>query len=574
VYSGLETYDNRGNIVNDLADSYTLSPDGKTYTFTLKNNLFWQDGKPLTADDVLFTIKTIQNSDYKSPLRANWIDVQTQKLTDTSFSLILKQPYNSFLENCTLKIIPQHIWQNISPENFILSLYNLQPIGSGPFAFGGLTQTKTGFIESMQLNSNRRYYGQASYIAGITFKFFEKNEDVIAAAKQGDIDGFAQGSTDTNLADVQNNISGNWGKNQTFTNYSFLLPRYFAVFLNTQKPSLFSDPNIRKAMTLAIDKTQLIKDVKLLTHTNVSAVDSPILPNFFNYQAPSNIYTFDTTKAEALLDAAGFKADANGVRSKAITKKPSFQFKSYLKVGSAGSEVTQLQACLTKLGDPFKTIIASETPGKYTTLTESAVTEFQKKYLPDAKPTGETGAGTRQELNTLCASPTENSTPLSFTLVTINQPQLTSVANALKKYWEAIGFTVTVNDVSLTDLKPIIKNRSYDALLYGETLGMQPDLYPFWYSAQKQDPGLNLSQYENKDVDKLLQAARQAQDPAIKEQNLEQLQNIILADAPAIFLYNPDYTYFVSSNVKGIDTHKIADPAKRFENIINWYIDT
>ena len=143
TFSGLMMYDNKGNLVPDLAESYIASNDGKNYEFTLKNNIFWHDGQPLTVDDVIFTIKTIQNSDYKSPLRANWIDVDAQKLSDNSFRLVLRSPYNSFLENCTLKIIPKHIWQNISPENFTLSSYNLQPIGSGPFQFVSLDQTNS-----------------------------------------------------------------------------------------------------------------------------------------------------------------------------------------------------------------------------------------------------------------------------------------------------------------------------------------------------------------------------------------------------------------------------------------------
>ncbi|MCX6721401.1 MAG: ABC transporter substrate-binding protein, partial [Candidatus Staskawiczbacteria bacterium] len=133
IYSGLMAYDKNENIANDLVKSYQISEDGKTYTFILKDNLQWQDGMPLTADDVVYTIKTIQNSDYKSPLRANWLNVGVQKISDKSFSFSLSAPYNSFLETCAVKIIPQHIWKNVLPENFTLSAYNLQPIGSGPY---------------------------------------------------------------------------------------------------------------------------------------------------------------------------------------------------------------------------------------------------------------------------------------------------------------------------------------------------------------------------------------------------------------------------------------------------------
>ncbi len=582
VYSGLMTYDKQGNIVPDLAQNYTVSGDGKTYTFNLKNNVFWSDGQPLTASDVVFTVKTIQNSDYNSPLRANWIDVDVQQLSNTSVQFTLKQPYNSFLENCTLKIIPQHIWQNISPENFALSIYNLQPVGSGPFEFSSLQQDKTGFIENLNLQSNRRYYAKPSFISMISFKFFDTMQDLTASANARTIDGFTLSTLDTNEAALGNQINQGWSASSQFSLYPLLIPRYFAVFFNNQTSSIFSDVNVRQALSYATDKSQILQTISGQTHSTITSVDSPILPDFYGYQAPTTTYGFDASKAASLLDASGFKDNGLGQREKAINKKPAFQFTSYLKLGSKGTQVTELQSCLAQLPSAvrytlngnFSDILKNETNGVYGQGTQAAVNEFQKEYLPNLKPTGETGASTRQELNKLCASPTQNSKPLAFTLVTINQPQLVEVANMLKADWANIGVSVTINAVSLTDLKPIIKDRNYDALLYGETLGMQPDLYPFWYSSQKQDPGLNLSSYQNKQVDQLLTDARQTLDPNQKQQDFQQLQNLIIADAPALFLYNPDYIYWVSNKVSGIDTTKIADPAKRFENITSWYIDT
>lgn len=163
---------------------------------------------------------------------------------------------------------------------------------------------------------------------------------------------------------------------------------------------------------------------------------------------------------------------------------------------------------------------------------------------------------------------------MQFTLTTIDQPELVTTANLLKNYWQAIGATVQIKTVKLSDLKDIIKNRSYDALLYGQALGMMPDLYPFWHSTQINDPGLNLAEYQNKTVDKLLKDARENLNDQAKIVDYEKLQDVILADAPALFLYNPSYLYWVSGKIKGIDTIKIVDPAKRFENIQNWYIQT
>ena len=194
--------------------------------------------------------------------------------------------------------------------------------------------------------------------------------------------------------------------------------------------------------------------------------------------------------------------------------------------------------------------------------------------MPGVPATGEVGAGTRKELNARCLAPQNNSVPLQFTLTTINQPQLVATASLLKDYWQKIGAIVQVKTVELSELKDIIKNRSYDALLYGEAFGEMPDLYPFWHSTQINDPWLNLSENQNKKADQLLKDARETLDDSAKIQKYENLQDVILSDAPALFLYNPDYLYWVSGKIKGIDTTKIVDPAKRFENIQNWYVQT
>jgi peptide/nickel transport system substrate-binding protein len=578
IYSGLMTYDKDGKITNDLVKNYQLSADGKTYTFQLKDNLYWQDGLALTADDVIYTIKTIQNSDYKSPLRANWLEVDAEKTSDKSFTLSLNAPYNSFLENCTLKIIPQHIWKNVLPENFALSAYNLQPVGSGPYTLTSLDQAKTGFIKNLGLTANHKYYNKLPYIANIYFQFFSTKEDLIKAANQKTIDGFSITSLDDNQAFAEKQIRQGWNINEKFGVYSFTMPRYFAVFFNTQKSKILSDSLITQALNYSVNKPELIQKISGTFKEKISQVNSPILADYFGYAQPTVNYDFNIDSANKLLDKSGYKDSGNATqgvpRAKTNTKKPAFQFKSYLSSGSKGNEVVELQGCLSRLDDSFKTLLQGETSGKYGKGTEDAVTAFQKKYLPDTPSTGEVGAGTRKKLNELCLVPQDNSLPLKFTLTTINQPQLVQVANLLKDYWQKVGVAADIKVIGLSDLKDTIKNRDYDALLYGEALGSLPDLYPFWHSTQISDPGLNLSEYQNKTVDQLLKDARETQDNQIKETKYEKLQDTVLSDAPALFLYNPDYIYWVSEKVKGIDTTNIVVPAKRFENISSWYVNT
>ncbi len=574
VYSGLMTYDKDGKIVNDLVKNYQVSDNGKIYTFQLKDKLFWQDGVPLTVDDVIYTIKTIQNSDYKSPLRANWLNVDAEKKTNNTLVLTLGTSYNSFLENCTLKILPQHIWGNVLPENFALSPYNLQPVGSGPYTLADLQENSDGFIKAVNLASNHKYYGKLPYISNIDFKFFSNKDELISSANQKLIDGFSVSDIDNNEALAEKNISQGWNSNEKFTIYSLSLPRYFAVFFNNSSSNVLSDNNITKALNYSVNKPELVQNIENTFKGKVSAVDSPILPDYFGYPSPTILYSYNPDAANKLLDKSGYKDLGTGQRTKANNKKPAFQFKNYLSKNSKGNEVIELQGCLSRLDDTFKNLLQKEVSGKYGQGTIDAVVAFQKKYLPGVATTGEVGTGTRQALNKLCFVQQSNSLPLQFTLTTINQPQMVYVANLLKDYWQKVGVTVTIRAMELSELKDVIKNRDYDALLYGEAFGSLPDLYPFWDSTQINDPGLNLSEYQNKIADQLLVDARQATDTQVKAQKYKSLQDTILSSAPALFLYNPAYHYWVSGKVKGIETVKIADPAKRFENIQNWYINT
>ncbi|MGD0577101.1 MAG: ABC transporter substrate-binding protein, partial [Candidatus Staskawiczbacteria bacterium] len=577
VYSGLMTYNKDGKIVTDLAKSYQVSDDGKTYTFQLKDNLFWQDGLPLTADDVIYTIKTIQDSDYKSPLRANWLDVDVEKISDKSLTFSLNAPYNSFLENCTLKIIPAHIWKNILPENFALSGYNLQPIGSGPYILSpsSLNQSGTGVIKSLGLIANSKYYNKPPYISNIYFQFFSNKDDLIKAANQKTIDGFSITSLDDNESLAEKQINQGWSSNEKFDVYSFTMPRYFAVFFNTGNSKILSDSQITQALNYSVDKQDVAQKINDSFKEKTSVVDSPILPGYYGYSEPTVAYDYNVDAANKLLDKSGYVNSGNGApRAKVNNKKPAFQFKSYLSAGSKGNEVVELQGCLSRLDPSFKTLLQGETSGKFGSGTGNALTAFQKKYMPGVSATGETGTATRKELNQLCLVPQANSFPLKFTLTTIDQPQMVQVANLLKDYWQKVGAAVDIKTLPLSDLKDAIKNRDYDALLYGQALGSEPDLYPFWHSTQINDPGLNFSEYQNKNADQLLKDARESLDDNTKSAKYEKLQDTILTDAPALFLYNPDYLYWVSEKVKGVDTTKIVDPAKRFANVTNWYIQT
>ena len=161
----------------------------------------------------------------------------------------------------------------------------------------------------------------------------------------------------------------------------------------------------------------------------------------------------------------------------------------------------------------------------------------------------------------------------TFTITTIDTKENIAVAEKLAEQWERIGIKAEVLTYSRVELQTIIKNYNYEILLYGEIFGRDPDPYPFWHSAQI-DLGLNLAQLANRDVDKLLEDARQLTDQEERAKKYVAFQDILAENLPAIFLYSPTYTYPVYKKVQGLDLIKITLPADRFADISNWYIKT
>ncbi|MDO8436154.1 MAG: ABC transporter substrate-binding protein, partial [bacterium] len=570
IYSGLMKYDGTGKIVPDLVKKYEISEDGRVYEFYLKENLFWSDGQPLTADDVIFTIKAIQNPSLKSPIRPNWIGVKVKKLSDLSLSFELENSSAVFLENTTLKILPKHIWEEVSSQNFPLSIYNLKPVGSGPYKLKELNQDQKGNIKSMELAINPYSAGNRPYISKIILYFFALEDELIKAFNSGEVKGFSL-FTIQKYKDV---------KVKSSSEYHFSLPRYFALFFNPEKANALSENKIRLSLNYATDKKEIIDKVLL---GNGKAVDSPILPEIYGFEEPKKTYGFNPELAKKLLEEAGYTKIENGIRSKVVKKTSAFQFQSSLRLGSQGQEVKELQKCLANppAGGP-DIYPGGEITGIFGAATKKAVIAFQNKYKTEildpqglTQGTGEVLKATRNKLNALCASPIEEKKSLSFSISTVDQPALKDIAQLLKKQWEAIGVQLDINIFDASNPgEEVIKPRNYEILLFGEVLGMIPDPYPFWHSSQTKSPGLNLTNYADKTSDKLLENARETLNEKERKMDLEKFQELLIASAPAVFLYTSDYLYFVSKEIKGIDAKIIADPSKRFNNIENWYIKT
>ena len=164
---------------------------------------------------------------------------------------------------------------------------------------------------------------------------------------------------------------------------------------------------------------------------------------------------------------------------------------------------------------------------------------------------------------------------LEFDLATANVPELRAAAEYLRATWGTMGVLVNVKIFEQGDLSQnIIRPRKYDALLFGEVVGRELDLFAFWHSSQRNDPGLNVAGYANSAADKALESLRQTSEPQKRQELLSAFTAEVTKDIPAVFLYTPDFVYSVPNDIAGVDLGFIETPDDRFLSLPQWHKET
>lgn len=247
-----------------LLDDWKVSDDGRTYTVKLKEGLVWDDERPLTSDDVLFTVQTIQNPDAHSPLSKDWQGIAAERLSQLQLKFSLPTPYVFFTENLKrVRIIPKHIFGAIPIENVRLSEYNLEPVGNGPYKFAQYAKRKDGFVTEYQLAVNEHYVGTRPYIDNFSFKFYATQDELIKDFRLRRVNGF--GSTLPLGSDIQNL--------PRVTTEAVSMPRYYAIFMNAVNNPALKDGNLRDALNMAINKEKMVAE---LFKGRASTIESPL----------------------------------------------------------------------------------------------------------------------------------------------------------------------------------------------------------------------------------------------------------------------------------------------------------
>ncbi len=250
VFAGLTKRDETGSVILDMAEKIDTSNDNLHYDVTIKEDAEFHDGKKVTSDDIIYTISLIQNSLIKSPHKVEFEGVTIEKKTDRELIFSLKKPYPLFMNVLSIGILPKHVWKNLNDDQFSLSDYNINAIGSGPFMISDVKRD-SGIPVSISLKSFKNYTLHRPYLDEINIFAYQNEKYLLQAYDNGDIDRI-HGITPEKVKSLS--IPEN--KIQTS-----LLPRTITIFFNPNKADFLSDKNIRLALNLAINKDSIVKNV-------------------------------------------------------------------------------------------------------------------------------------------------------------------------------------------------------------------------------------------------------------------------------------------------------------------------
>ena len=297
IYSRLVTFEERGIPKLELAETYGISQDGTIYNLTLKQDLKWHDGEPLTTNDILFTINMIRDGEGVVPedIRSFWMGIDVKTISDSTIQFRLPEPFAPFLDYLSFGILPEHILGGLTFQEMVESNFNLQPVGSGPFVFAGLI-TENNQIKGIILKANEEYFEGPPLIEQMVFRYYDSSADALKAYQ----DGLVQG-----ISEVDNGIINDVLIESQLSLYTAREPKLTIIFLNLNNPEVpfFQDVNIRKALFSGLNRQKMVDQ-----YLNSQAIiaEGPILPGTWAYYDGLTPVEFDQLSATQLIKDAGY----------------------------------------------------------------------------------------------------------------------------------------------------------------------------------------------------------------------------------------------------------------------------
>lgn len=298
IFCSLLRFDDRGNPVADLAESWGVSKDGTIYNFSLRKNIFWHDGQPVTTRDVVFTVEMMRQGGDIVPkdLQELWKEIVVKDLNETTLQFQLPEPFSPFLDYLTFGVLPEHLLGKLNFDEMVGSAFNLQPVGSGPYKFDRLV-IEDGQITGVILQAYNKYYGaNKAFIDQLVFRFYPNHVAALQAYRDEAVQGIGSVS-DEILADAL--------VEPGLALYTSRRPEMSLVLFNLKdKQSEFlQSPQIRRALYMGLNRQRMVNSIM---NGQAILATGPIFPGTWAYYDGLKPVEYNPDQAITILKNAGY----------------------------------------------------------------------------------------------------------------------------------------------------------------------------------------------------------------------------------------------------------------------------
>ena len=318
IFNGLVRYDKDLNLEGELAERWTVSPDGKLITFYLRKGVKWQDGTEFTSKDCRFTYDRFMDPEVKTAYRSNFELVDKVETPDKyTLKVYYKKVYAPALESWGMWMLPSHLLEGVDVNK---TAFNRSPVGTGPYVF-----KKWVTSQKIELFANKNYFEGEPYITGYASMFIPDQSVQFMNLQSGNIDMMSltpdQYLKKTNGADFTDN----------FNKYQYPALKFIYIGYNQLNP-LFKDKRVRQALSAAINRDEIISGV---CQGLARKLTGPFIPGSWAYNEKVTDYGYDVQRSKKLLDEAGWTAGKDGILEKDGQK---FSFTLYTNHGNKERE--------------------------------------------------------------------------------------------------------------------------------------------------------------------------------------------------------------------------------------------
>jgi peptide/nickel transport system substrate-binding protein len=309
VFSGLSRFRTDGSIQGDLAQSFAASDDGKIWTFQIRDDATWHDGKPVLSDDVVYTVALLQDKAYVGPYSDAFRGVKVERVDDRVVRFVLPDAYGPFAASTTVPLLPSHLLSKVDYVGLSRVAFNQHPVGTGPFRVIDADARQTVLARSDSFYRTRPDRTRA-YLDRLVLRSYPDTTEALTALARGEIDGV--GGLSTGDAERARSL-------KTVNLYSFGTNDFTALFLNVRPDkTTFRDRTVRQAIATAIDRGRVLQ---VAADGRGNVADESVPQSSWAYIRDITRYARSYDDAKALLDAADWKDhDGDGIRDRGGVK--------------------------------------------------------------------------------------------------------------------------------------------------------------------------------------------------------------------------------------------------------------